>query len=257
MKIKAVKANPAGNTTLLVITSVAPELRAAVSVELLKKTDCEQVGFLVPPIRGGDVRLEMMGGEFCGNALRSAGFYAAQYKPGKTRILAEISGYDGCLEVSVDREAQFATAQMPFPIQICNCGEYQTAVFDGIAHAVTDDSSSCTPEKTMQMIRTILRKTRTAAAGIMFLNRETFQMRPAVYVSDTDTLYFESSCASGSAAAAVLLSEQTPNCSVKYQFRQPGGTLFATIERSDGKITALSIGGIITLESEREWEVSK
>ena len=69
-------ADPAGNITLLVTTPVPPQDYPAVAARLLsiRELDAEQVGFLVPPQGEGALRLEMMGGEFCVNALRCAGF---------------------------------------------------------------------------------------------------------------------------------------------------------------------------------------
>ncbi|MCB5943064.1 hypothetical protein LJB68_16170, partial [bacterium 210820-DFI.6.52] len=47
----------------------------SVSNDILNKSNlkAEQVGFVKRPIMDGEARLEMMGGEFCGNALRSFG----------------------------------------------------------------------------------------------------------------------------------------------------------------------------------------
>ena len=49
-------------------------------------------------------------------------------------------------------------------------------------------------------------------------------MIPAVYVRDTDTLYWENSCGSGSAAVAAALA-CTTHKNVACYMKQPGGTL--------------------------------
>ena len=87
MTVNVVRAAPAGNITLLVTSPVPRAQYAKLSARLMENSlwRAEQVGFIVPPIMGGDGRLEMMGGEFCGNALRSAGFYTAKQKGIKKR----------------------------------------------------------------------------------------------------------------------------------------------------------------------------
>lgn len=88
--------DPAGNVTALVLSDVPAAERAQVAARLLRLPELhiEQAAFLTAPRCGGEIRLEMMGGEFCGNALRCAGFYHALRTgaQGKTCVFAEISG---------------------------------------------------------------------------------------------------------------------------------------------------------------------
>ena len=78
LELDLLRADPAGNITLLVLTPVSPALRPAAARELLRRHGAEQAGFLVPPRLGGDCRLEMMGGEFCGNAAMASACYLAE-----------------------------------------------------------------------------------------------------------------------------------------------------------------------------------
>jgi len=91
--------DPAGNVTALVLSDVPAAERAQVAARLLRLPELhiEQAAFLTAPRCGGEIRLEMMGGEFCGNALRCAGFYHALRTgaQGKTCVFAEISGAEG------------------------------------------------------------------------------------------------------------------------------------------------------------------
>ena len=106
MKLTFQRIDPAGNITLLVMTPVPREDYQTIAAKLLAipELDAEQVGFLVPPRQDGIIRLEMMGGEFCGNALRSAGlYYAASQGFRRSRTFpVEISGYDAPLPVQVN-----------------------------------------------------------------------------------------------------------------------------------------------------------
>ena len=75
MIINYVKANPSGNITLFVLNQIAPEDRKRVNEILLaKEKDAEQVACL--SINGNQTTVQMMGGEFCGNATRSSAAYA-------------------------------------------------------------------------------------------------------------------------------------------------------------------------------------
>ena len=91
--------DPAGNVTAIVCSDVPAAERARVAAQILRLPELgiEQVAFLTAPRSGGEIRLEMMGGEFCGNALRCAGFYQALRNgaQGKSCVFAEISGADG------------------------------------------------------------------------------------------------------------------------------------------------------------------
>lgn len=74
MNISYTKIDPAGNITVVVDSFVPREQQSRVASELMKRdVTVEQVGFLEKP---DDpccaVRLQMMGGEFCGNASLSA-----------------------------------------------------------------------------------------------------------------------------------------------------------------------------------------
>ena len=69
--------DPAGNVTAIVCSDVPAAERARVAAQILRLPELgiEQVAFLTAPRSGGEIRLEMMGGEFCGNALRCVGKY--------------------------------------------------------------------------------------------------------------------------------------------------------------------------------------
>ena len=111
--------DPAGNVTAIVLSDVLAAERARIAAQLLRLPELriEQAAFLTAPRCGGEIRLEMMGGEFCGNALRCAGFYHALRTgaQGKTCVLAEISGAEGVQPVMADTAAGEASTVMPLP----------------------------------------------------------------------------------------------------------------------------------------------
>lgn len=54
--------DPAGNMTAIVRGEFGNEKRVELAKQILQQEKAEQVGFEVPPVNGGDCRLEMMGG---------------------------------------------------------------------------------------------------------------------------------------------------------------------------------------------------
>lgn len=263
MKCNIWVANPAGNITILVNTPVKKEAYAFIAEKLLSAVDsAEQVGFLVPPRCGGDVRLEMMGGEFCGNALRSAAFYYATENGcwGETKVLTEISGAAQPLPVLVDTGKNTATAAMPLPQKVVpvsfRASATEAVFFDGIVHFVTaaQIEETAVPE-IEDYLRFMTKKYNMAAAGLMFYDDVNESLRPAVYVAATDTLFFENSCASGSAAVAAVRAIHEADGSSLLQLKEPGGIIDAAAEKRDGKIISLQIGGRIALLPEMEIQI--
>jgi hypothetical protein len=80
-----------------------------------------------------------------------------------------------------------------------------------------------------------------------------YAMTPAVYVYGTDSLVFESSCGSGSAALAVRESRLLTDGEALYRIRQPGGVIETRVVKRAGVVVSVAIGGPITLR-ELVWE---
>ncbi len=245
MELELLRADPAGNVTLLVLTPVEPARRSAVARSLLRRCGGEQVGFVTPPRLGGTCRLEMMGGEFCGNALRCLGRWWADAHPEETgTVYGEISGCDRPL--SLWPEGNGVRAELPLPEHLSEWEGMPVAVFPGIVHALRTGPILSEAEAA-RLTAGLCERYAAPAAGVMTLGEDRRSMIPAVYVRDTDTLYFESSCASGSAAAAAILSRETPEGESVWPLRQPGGTVLASARRENGVLTALRIAGPVSL----------
>lgn len=249
-------ADPAGNITLLVTTPVPPQDYQTIAARLLslRELDAEQVGFLTPPRNGGAVRLEMMGGEFCGNALRCAALYCALNagRRRESRFLAEISGCDEALSVQVNPLTGQVSAQMPLP-QSVGPGTFLDAParmvrLPGIVHAVSFLPPVRDAETVRPALATLAEEHGVPAAGVMFWDRQSSSLVPAVYVQGTDSLYYERSCASGSTAAAAChaLSAQRDG-HFQLTLRQPGGEIRTSAVLRGGRLTQISIGGLVTM----------
>jgi len=243
--------DPAGNVTAIVCSDVPAAERARVAAQILRLPELgiEQVTFLTEPRSGGEIRLEMMGGEFCGNALRCAGFYQALRNgaQGKSCVFAEISGADGVQPVMADTAEGTASTVMPLPLSVQPAGwaDVQAArvTFAGITHFVIDCAQ---PDETLVQ-RAIAAAPEASAVGAIFLDRAHGSIKPVVFVRETASCVAENSCASGSVAAAVVLTADFADGITEIGIGQPGGTLEVGVQRTDGAVTGLSIGGAVRL----------
>lgn len=243
--------DPAGNVTAIVCSDVPAAERARVAAQILRLPELgiEQVAFLTAPRSGGEIRLEMMGGEFCGNALRCAGFYQAlrNGEQGKSCVLAEISGADGVQPVMADTAEGTASTVMPLPLSVQPAGwadvKAARVTFAGITHFVIDCAQ---PDETLVQ-RAIAAAPEASAVGAIFLDRAHGSIKPVVFVRETASCVAENSCASGSVAAAVVLTADFADGITEIGIGQPGGTLEVGVQRTDGAVTGLSIGGAVRL----------
>lgn len=286
MKLNVATLDPAGNITLIVTTPVDKAAYADIAGKLLDMPELrgEQVGFLTRPKLGGTVRLEMMGGEFCGNALRSTGYYYAVKNgiQGNTVVSTEISGSEKPLGVLVDTDHNTAKAEVPLPLSIdsitANGREVRAVVFEGIIHFIVDiPEKEGVPDMTAKeglhgmpvsdglpgideafiqaAVDYAVRSFGAEAAGVIFLDRTSMFIRPVVYVHGTGSLVHESSCASGSTAAALVLASDLPDGEYAFDIRQPGGIIEVGVTKSGGVFAELSIGGRVTIDEERSVEL--
>lgn len=243
--------DPAGNVTAIVLSDVLAAERARIAAQLLRLPELhiEQAAFLTAPRCGGEIRLEMMGGEFCGNALRCAGFYHALRTgaQGKTCVFAEISGADGVQPVMADTAAGEASTVMPLPraVQPVEWPDVPAVcvTFDGITHFVIDRAQ---PDDAL-VRRAIAAAPEASAVGALFLDRAAGSMRPVVFVRETGSCVAETSCASGSVATAVVLTADFADGITEIGIGQPGGTLEVGVQRAHDAVTGLSIGGPVRL----------
>ncbi|MDR1319490.1 MAG: hypothetical protein LBJ90_07685 [Treponema sp.] len=285
MNLEIVAADPAGNITIFVLAAEGrgaaefcsakdeepcpPARRAAIAKALLADLSlgAEQVGFVIPAkphtLRwkqtksGGGAaeglwRLEMMGGEFCGNAARSFGLFVARETglAGKGTVTIGISGAAEPLAVHVDTETGSAAAEMPLPLAEETL-EYEgrplpVYVFEGITHVIAEgfEADESLTRALLRLYRPAAGQPPPAAFGVMFYDAARRFMKPAVYVAATDSLVFESSCGSGSAALGVWLARAGEE---SFEISQPGGVIEVTTVKRGGEIRRVTIGGKVGL----------
>ena len=235
MKIDYYVLDPTGNTTILVDTPVLPGSMPFIAGRLMEQEPhSEQVGFLSAG-PDGSFALRMAGGEFCGNASMCAAVLAAA-KTGITNYTVDlnVSGASAPVSVRVEKqpgESWTGSVIMPQPdsfetVDLPEAGGHPVVCFSGISHVILEKDME--KGKAEALARNWCAFLKADALGLLFLNREAGRLTPLVYVPAVDTLCWENSCASGTAAAGVYLSSvlKSPLC---ISFAQPGGSLMIDV----------------------------
>ncbi len=268
MNINYTKIDPSGNITLIVDSYVPRQEQSQIAAALMARDkSAEQVGFLEKPADCNCIaRLQMMGGEFCGNASLSAAAVMLK-KAGapaglEYNIQLEVSGAPDAVVIkgSMDENMVFSgSAAMPLPESLSEfcffdgfeCYNLPLVRFPGICHAIVRPGliSSVDAER---LIGPWCRRLGAEALGLMFFDEPGRSLKPLVYVASTDTSVWEGSCASGTSAVAAHLAEVDGEHAY-VTLRQPRGTLSAEALFGGGCIRALSLHG--TAKSIGEYSV--
>lgn len=265
--IHYVLADPSGNTTILVLDPIPMDRRASLATRLLQQPlGAEQVGFLtISGENNRDLRVDMMGGEFCGNASRSAAAYVAWRNGIREGVYhVSCSGCSSSLNAKVcqiEKNAYMADIEMPLPEEIeavvVDVGglpyRFFRVDFGGIVHFVTltNDLDQVNRDRCWQAIKSYNAEVMPDALGMVLYEPSSQTMIPAVYVKGTDTLYWEQSCGSGTAAVGGVMA-----CLTKKDFmavlRQPGGKLFVKAVSCTDGVQTIHIGGQVYLMEKEE-----
>lgn len=280
-KIDLFIADPAGNTTAMVLTPTPRSEYRETASKLLDmdfgdhcgwadSVMAEQVAFILPEDRIYKGRsypsMEMCGLEFCGNASRSFAYYRTALCGDDADLSILVSGCDHPLEVEVDTEAGDAGIYMPLPLSMkmfsapgllpedvpdeALTGASGPMLVDmgGITHLILPGADA-SPDLFNELKDFVYDKLSPdmEAFGVMFIDPVSDRMTPVVYVRDVDTTYFEGSCASGAAAASCALSSSASDGTYRYTFRQPAGTLFTSVIKRNGTISDVRLNGHIEI----------
>ena len=203
--------------------------------------------------------LRMAGGEFCGNASMSAAvLYALTNPQHPQRLTLNVSGADRPVAVTLQRKDDGAfqsEIDMPQAAGIreieVECegisGLVPLVIMEGISHMIIEADSpfyslSLKREKAEKAVRTWCSDLGAEGLGLMFLGEDTGEsespiresqthkkteersLTPLVYIPGADTVFWENSCASGSAAAGMYLADKE-GALLHLSLREPGGML--------------------------------
>ena len=237
MKNSYYYADPTGNITILapLCPDIADTAREAENLMELEPT-AEQVGFLGSAGLGYDISLQMAGGEFCGNATLSAAAVFCMNAGGnrneENTVRVSVSGAAFPVPVLIRQTGSgtfLGTVSMPSPLVVssvsfsCDGEDFSLPIvrFEGITHLL---SFRMLPKKTAErIVKEQCAVLQADALGIMQIDLDSGTLIPFVYVPKSGTLFWEGSCASGTAAAgAYLYKTFGPG---KWEFTEPSGRL--------------------------------
>lgn len=253
MTLRFVKLSPTQNMTIIVEEPVprADHGRVAGALMAYAGVYAEQAGFREPPMLSGvQARLQMMGGEFCGNAAMCLAACVAREnglgEGDETAFSIEMSGAAepvGC-RVRLSGGEYVCRVEIPPPWTLETRDGYALARLPGIAHAVIECEE---PERLRagaeDMLRRIAAEVSEEAVGLMLYAPRKSELLPLVYVKGTDSMVWERGCGSGSAAVGAYAAWRDGR-GADLPLRQPGGVIRARAEWNGG-LAGVSIEGCV------------
>lgn len=266
--------NPGGNKTALVEDKNYTDYdKKKINDYILNKNiDVEQVGF-ISKINNINY-LEMAGKEFCINASRCAVYKILNGKSGNINL--NVSGAKEILNGKIDEKGNvFVDLKLNKKIEnfvISNIDALDENIkiinLDGITQIVINESLSSkyikklkdNQKSTKKELKDLMIKIENdiskkgyfiskQAVGIILLEKECdkIKINPVVWVRETDTLYYETSCGSGSIAIGIYKYIQTGK--LNYEIKQvSGNSIFIKIDAIKDKINGVEVSGKVILE---------
>ena len=253
MEVQFAKISPTQNMTIIVLSPIERAQQPMLAEKLMayESVHAEQVGFLEEAaLPGAMARLQMMGGEFCGNATMSLAAYLAHKSSmteGESAVYPlEISGADEVLACDICKKdgVYSASVAMPLPekietVSLPDGSRYPAVFFPGIVHLIVPigKMDEAAAEKSISGWCSALD---ADALGILLVSEDCSAIKPIVYVRATDSAVWERGCGSGTAAlGAYLCAKAQQNISVSVS--QPGGIITAEAQWTENRLSALRI----------------
>lgn len=267
MQLQFVKLSPNENMTLLITSTVPREKQFSVANALIayQHVYAEQAGFLEAPTSPkAQARLQMMAGEFCGNATLSLSSYLFSKQNPKTgdtqTFVLEVSGTPQPVTCTIEKQAKgyWGTLHMPLPLWLKDCCytladktyTFPTISFGGIVHILVPASTWGAHAKAMaeQAAQTWQTQIDADAFGILLFDETKHTLAPLVCVKGA-SLIWERGCGSGTTAvgAALALREKK---SLSLSLQQAGGTMRIEAKYEHGRLQDLILGVHIDLVAE-------
>lgn len=263
---RAAIAYPSGNTTAVVFDQFLDGNRKKLNERVMQtwkalqpeQPEIEQCCFVTLPRNPEAVaRVEMFGGEFCGNATRSVAW-----------LITKGRDYSGLIEVSgVGRPLKFnvkddqVTVEMPLPEEgklVQPVTEGSLVQLDGITQlVVTEPKNGQNPR---QLLTNLLRTNKYGlanqpAVGVTYYNQSSGKAEFCVRVNAVDTIFDETACGSGTCAIGVAESTKTQQ-PVKLNVVQPSGENIRTeTEYTDGAVNKSFISGKVVVLYDGEFKL--
>lgn len=248
--------SPCGNDTALVEGTLIDEYTKKILNDKIMKVhpNIEQVGF----VSTDKFMLMMAGGEFCGNATRSAAYYYLKGKEGEINITVS---NDMTMKAGVNAQGM-AWSQIPLYEGTNFLNEVDNGIYEvlmnGIKYVILEKEISKEYIIDKKNIKTnainILKEYKikdAEAIGVIFLE-ETIKgtkIHPVVWVRNINTLFYETACGSGTTAVAILEAIKS-NQSKNIDIIQPSNqSITAKIILNKGRIDGAFIFGNIKTDN--------
>ena len=269
MKLKHMAvAYPSGNTTAVIFDQLLDLDRKKLNGDIMSSwirqkisdSEIEQCCFVTKPKNLEAIaRVEMMGGEFCGNAARSV-----------IALITKGLDYEGLIEVSgVDYPLQFVVKngrvrlEMPLPKAqslVEKVEEGFLVHLDGITHLVVIGNHKISPREQFLALKEKdqYHCTSYPAFGVSYFDPETKNADFCVWVKAVDTVFDETACGSGTSSIGIALA-QSSQTSIVEKVRQPSSEEIVTIADYDlqlEKISGSFIEGEVKILFDGEFSIS-
>lgn len=258
MELRFVKTSPNENMTLLIESPVPRKHHLAVAKALIAygSVYAEQAGYIEEPEnKEACARLQMMAGEFCGNATLSLGAYLFSKEHPKTGdqkdFLLEVSGADSLIDCHMKKEADGYRGQlsMPLPTKIATeiyvldgiSYELETVYLPGITHIIVpkDLWGEKAQEKAEQAAAAWENQISEEAFGILLFDETEMTLEPLVCVKNA-SLVWERGCGSGTTAIGAALAAKQQSA-LSLALKQPGGIMEIAADWERGTLHGLTL----------------
>lgn len=263
MELQFIKTSPTENMTLLIETPVPREQHLEIAEKLIAYGSiyAEQAGYIEEPENpAAEKRLQMMAGEFCGNASLSLAAVLAEEKGlgvgEEAEIVLEVSGADSLVRCQMKKEEKGFSGRVAMPLPKAieyktfhlegETYELSTVVFEGISHIIVPVSlwGEAGVEKA-ELAAKAWAEEMPAAFGILLFDEEKGELKPLVSVQGV-TLIWERGCGSGTCAIGAYLAEREGE-SLSISLKQPGGIMGAEVSYVNGTFESLHITGKVSI----------
>ncbi|WP_427052317.1 diaminopimelate epimerase [Paenibacillus sp. TC-CSREp1] len=260
-EIDFIKCSPTQNMTILVKTNHAAEHYSGIASSLMSYDHvyAEQVGFIKPPHRQeAAARLEMAGGEFCGNACMALAAHIASERgleqQASMNVKLDVSGTESLIYCHVKKRENRYDCQVTMPVP--ELIERKAITFEGMElemivvryaefiHIVIEvqDFDDTIRRRAQHLARLLGLTTSDKLIGILLYRPVTEEMAPLIYVPQLDSLIWERGCGSGTASIGAYLAWLSQR-EVSQQIKQPGGVMKVTAQWNTAGVKAITIEG--------------
>jgi diaminopimelate epimerase len=249
---------PGGNDTAIVWDAVARVQQPLIALQIQDAyPTIEQVMFAEKTAAGWHG--QMAGGEFCGNATRALGYLLLGEADGQIQL--SVSGAARMMSVCV--QASEASTQVPVNPELSSVVQLNEGDFlvrlQGISFLVTPETSQWAREVWVSQDVALAKRaalalldshglTREPACGLIIVHAQEGSLRidPFVFVRNTQSLYYETGCGSGSTAVGVVQAFERGVPISNLRLQQPSGLfLSVTVDRDQSQFLGAEVSGPI------------